>query len=182
MLFSFAHRAYREVDSVRTGNRLSQTLDRYLSARTPIWWIEADAPSSGASSEGKSPPDAGSGLGARSGDRAAAERRSGLPYLSSGEPTGQLQNFQPIACLWLGSATTPSDAEPQAYVLLLYVAPEHRRRGLATHLLHLAEAEAERRGDRQLGLQVQAGNTAAIALYEKLGYFTLSRWMGKPLG
>jgi len=164
LLLSFARRAYREIDPDRTGDRLPHTIERYLSGRTPLWWLEVEL---------KSEPDAEPDV-----SRTATAPRSGLPHRSASAPTGR---FQSIACLWLGNATTPNSAEAQAYVLLIYVAPEHRRRGLATYLLTLAEAEARQRGDRQLGLQVQADNAAAIALYEKLGYATLSRWMGKPL-
>jgi ribosomal protein S18 acetylase RimI-like enzyme len=63
----------------------------------------------------------------------------------------------------------------------LYVSPEHRRRGIATALLAIAQSWAEARGDRQIGLQVFANNPAAIALYEKMGYQTHSLWLTKPL-
>jgi len=87
----------------------------------------------------------------------------------------------PIACLWAGRATTPNQAQPQAYILLIYVDPQHRRKGIATALLQQAEAWAKQQQDQQIGLQVFSHNAAAIALYQKLGYQTAALWMTKVL-
>jgi ribosomal protein S18 acetylase RimI-like enzyme len=149
ILLKFARRAYREIEPERSGETLPKTIDRYLSQKTPIWWIETR-------------------------DQVESDTASiQLPHLRT--------SHNPIACLWLGTATTPTDDELRAYVLLIYVAPEHRRLGLATYLLEQAEAWAVQRGDRRIGLQVMAQNTAAIALYQKLGYATISQWMSKPV-
>jgi ribosomal protein S18 acetylase RimI-like enzyme len=64
---------------------------------------------------------------------------------------------------------------------MLYVSPAHRRQGIATALLKVAQVWAQQQGDRQLGLQVLGDNSAAIALYTKLGYRTHSLWLTKPL-
>ncbi|CDN14416.1 GCN5-related N-acetyltransferase [Richelia intracellularis] len=64
---------------------------------------------------------------------------------------------------------------------LLYVVPEHRRKGLATALMQHLETWAKQRGDRQLGLQVFTTSTPAINLYQKFGYQTQSLWMIKSL-
>jgi len=87
----------------------------------------------------------------------------------------------PIAGLWLGNAVDQEHGDRHSYVLALYVAPDHRRRGIATALLQVAQTWAQARGDRQIGLQVFANNEAAIALYRKLGYETHSLWLTKPL-
>lgn len=86
-----------------------------------------------------------------------------------------------IACLWLGTAVDQLKGDRHAYILLLYVMPEHRRRGIATHLMRHAESWAAARGDRQIGLQVFQRNTPALRLYETLGYQVQSLWMVKPL-
>ena len=55
-------------------------------------------------------------------------------------------------------------------ILDVAVAPEWRRRGLATWLLRFALAKAAREGARRAFLEVRRGNEPAIALYEKLGF------------
>ena len=87
----------------------------------------------------------------------------------------------PIAGLWLGSAIDQQRGDRHSYVLMLYVSPAHRRQGIATALLKVAQVWAQQQGDRQLGLQVLGDNSAAIALYTKLGYRTHSLWLTKPL-
>jgi N-acetylglutamate synthase len=50
------------------------------------------------------------------------------------------------------------------------VSPDHRRRGLATHLLAGAMDWAARNGVRNAYLQVDSDNAAALAMYEKAGF------------
>ncbi len=157
LLLKFARRAYREIEPKRSSETLPKTIDRYLSQTTPIWWIETR-------DETASNPAAAT---------AKAASIAQLPHFKT--------SHNPVACLWLGTATTPTDDELRAYVLLVYVAPEHRRQGLASYLLEQAEAWARQRGDHRIGLQVMAQNTAAIALYRKLGYTTISQWMSKSI-
>ncbi len=88
---------------------------------------------------------------------------------------------EPIACLWLGNAIDPHQGDRYGCILLLYVAPEHRRRGIATALLRQAQHWARGRGDQRLGLQVFANNAAAQSLYRKLGYDTTALWMTQAL-
>ena len=58
--------------------------------------------------------------------------------------------------------------QPQASIVFsVAVAPEHRRRGVATALMN---AWAEQAGDRTLFLQVLATNEAGLAFYEALGF------------
>jgi ribosomal protein S18 acetylase RimI-like enzyme len=52
----------------------------------------------------------------------------------------------------------------------LRVAALHRRRGVATALMHHAAEEAGTRGFRRLGLGVDVGNVPARRLYRKEGY------------
>jgi GNAT superfamily N-acetyltransferase len=92
-----------------------------------------------------------------------------------------LETSDPIAGLWLGSATEQGTGEQQAHILLLYVMPEHRRRGIGAALVRYAETWAKTRGDRQIGLQVFETNLPAMTLYQTLGYSTQSHWMTKSL-
>lgn len=88
---------------------------------------------------------------------------------------------QPVGCLWLGNAVDQQQGDRHSYVFALYVAPAHRRRGIATALLEHAQTWAQARGDRQIGLQVFAENAGARALYRKFGFQTHSLWLTKPL-
>lgn len=86
-----------------------------------------------------------------------------------------------IACLWLGTAIDQVRGDRYAHIFLLYVRPEHRRRGIASALMRRAHNFAKARGDRQISLQVFQSNDAAIHLYQNLGYQTQSLLMFKNL-
>lgn len=119
-------------------SHLAQTVDRYLSSRTPIWWVEK-----------------------------SSRPESSLP--------------QRIANLWLGSAVDLATGETYAHILTLYVQPAYRRQGLATALLHEAQDWAQKRGVRQIGLQVYSHNQPALALYRHLGFSAQSLGLLKPI-
>ena len=55
-------------------------------------------------------------------------------------------------------------------VMNLAVAPDARRRGLARWLLGFAMGKGAREGARRALLELRAGNRAALALYESLGF------------
>ena len=57
-----------------------------------------------------------------------------------------------------------------AYVTTLDVHPDHRRHGLARHLMGSAEAAAQRANLTTLRLHVSTDNSAAIAFYEAIGF------------
>ena len=96
------------------------------------------------------------------------------------QPSDQ-SSWNPISALWLGSAIDQGTGMRQSHILLLYVLPDHRRKGIGTALVRYAETWAKSRGDRQMGLQVFEANLSAMALYRALGYETQSRWMTKSI-
>jgi GNAT superfamily N-acetyltransferase len=55
-------------------------------------------------------------------------------------------------------------------VFSMLTGPEHRRRGLASTVLHRLAGWAHARGDRGMYLQVLAANAAARRLYARLGF------------
>lgn len=55
-------------------------------------------------------------------------------------------------------------------VSALWTAPDHRRRGLATTIVHALGHWAARHGARNVYLQVARGNTAALAAYARMGF------------
>lgn len=60
-------------------------------------------------------------------------------------------------------------AECGVYVGDLFVVPEHRRQGIARALLAALARAGHAQGARHLWLTAQAGNTAAHAVYRRLG-------------
>jgi [ribosomal protein S18]-alanine N-acetyltransferase len=64
-------------------------------------------------------------------------------------------------------------AVPDAELLKIAVAPLQRRCGVGTALLLRLEDFFRERGCETLFLEVRAANTAAIGLYQKLGYMTV---------
>ncbi|CEJ43542.1 GNAT family N-acetyltransferase [Umezakia ovalisporum] len=87
----------------------------------------------------------------------------------------------PVACVWVGNAIDQVQGYRHAHIFLLYVVPEHRRRGIGTALMNYVENWAIERGDGQIGLQVFTSNPGALNLYNHLGYQTQSLWMVKSL-
>jgi ribosomal protein S18 acetylase RimI-like enzyme len=108
-------------------------------------------------------------------------------YLSSDTPLWWVEwkmeaaKSVPVACLWMGNAIDLVSGDRHAYIFLLYVAPKHRRLGIAKVLMQQAQNEAKARGDRQIGLQVFAHNQVALDFYRHLGYQIQSFSFNKSL-
>jgi ribosomal-protein-alanine N-acetyltransferase len=71
------------------------------------------------------------------------------------------------------------------HIITLNVAPNYRKKGVATKLLGEVEGFLKRRGVGECRLEVREDNHAAIKLYHKLGYQTigkLERYYGKKHG
>jgi ribosomal protein S18 acetylase RimI-like enzyme len=81
----------------------------------------------------------------------------------------------------VGNAIDQVHGNRHAHIFILYVVPEHRRRGIGKALMQYVENWAIQRGDRQIGLQVFQSNKPALNLYNQLGYQTQSIWMVKFL-
>jgi ribosomal protein S18 acetylase RimI-like enzyme len=155
LLVKFMQRTYQELYPDQDFAHLARTVEQYFSKDTPLWWVD----------EG----DEGDV------DASAASRRVGEVKIKSGS------NQTPIACIWIGNAVDQLQGDRHAHIFLLYVVPEHRRRGIGTALMKYVENWAIQRGDRQIGLQVFHSNQPAVKLYDQLGYQTQSLWMIKPL-
>jgi ribosomal protein S18 acetylase RimI-like enzyme len=69
-----------------------------------------------------------------------------------------------------------STAAGWAGITAIDVAPGHRRRGLGSAVTAGLAAEAARRGIGQVFLQVEEGNAAARALYERCGFAAVHRY------
>lgn len=64
-----------------------------------------------------------------------------------------------------------------AHIMTAFIAPWARGHGLATQLFRAMIAQARREGYKRLNLDVRDTQTAAIALYERLGFV---RWGTNP--
>ncbi len=157
-LLKTMRRTYQELYPLQNFGHLAQTIEAYFSAQTPLWWVEL-LPQPGTSLE------AGAALNATA--------RQGLVGRSRPRYVG---------CLWMGTATDQVSGLRHAHIFLLYIQPEHRRRGLGRSLMRQAEVWAHGRGDRQISLQVFEHNAAALNLYRSLGYQSQSIALVKPLG
>jgi ribosomal protein S18 acetylase RimI-like enzyme len=60
--------------------------------------------------------------------------------------------------------------DDSAHLMLLAVAPQARRQGLGTALLHWLQQVAHCAGITRLSLEVREDNTGGIAFYERHGY------------
>jgi ribosomal protein S18 acetylase RimI-like enzyme len=85
----------------------------------------------------------------------------------------------------LRPATPWASNEHVLMIAGLAVTPSTQRKGVASALLEAAEAYASKRKVERLTLRVLSVNTAALALYERLGYETEGELRGEfrlPLG
>ncbi len=153
LLLNFMHKTYLELSPASSFSHLSQTIEQYFSRDTPLWWVEFPDQALRAHNESIVSPDS-------------------KPSVAKGKT---------IACLWLGTATDQLQGNRHTHIFLLYVAPEHRRKGIGRALMYQAEAWALAQGDCQIGLQVFQSNQPALNLYQQLGYRTQSLWMVKSL-
>ncbi|GAB3411337.1 GNAT family N-acetyltransferase [Flindersiella endophytica] len=84
------------------------------------------------------------------------------------------------AVLWQGCTDPAVRAAfpdcPEIYGL--HVEPRLRGRGIGTALVREAEARAERRGFRRVGISVDLDNSRAARLYERLGYHAAMEYRG----
>ncbi|MBM7832660.1 ribosomal protein S18 acetylase RimI-like enzyme [Agromyces cerinus] len=79
--------------------------------------------------------------------------------------------------LWIGPMSEPANW----YIWDVAIHETHRRRGLGSRVMQLAEEVAREQGAVNLRLNVFGYNTPAIRLYESLGYETAAIHMQKVL-
>lgn len=97
------------------------------------------------------------------------------------EPIAESNHQSFVGCLWMGKAIDQRDGTSYSHILLIFVAPQHRRRGLGKALLQVAKNYARSQGNRVIGLQVFTNNQAAINLYQNAGFLVQSVLMTKQL-
>jgi GNAT superfamily N-acetyltransferase len=155
LLVKFMRRTYRELYPDESLVHLAQTVEQYFSSETPLWWVEAEA---------QQPQE--------------LELEQDLKPIGF-RSTAPTQSPALVACLWLGTAVDQISGRQYPHIFLLYVSPEHRRRGIGAALMQHVEDWAKAKGEFQIGLQVFQHNQPALQLYQKLGYQPQSIWMVK---
>ncbi|HLM04103.1 MAG TPA: GNAT family N-acetyltransferase [Blastococcus sp.] len=89
------------------------------------------------------------------------------------------QDGRVLGGVW--AAVQGPDREGEAWIYFLWVDPAERRRGLGRRLVERTAADVRSRGAAHLALNVFGDNTAAIALYEALGFRVGAQQMTLPL-
>ncbi|MBD2487702.1 N-acetyltransferase [Aulosira sp. FACHB-615] len=164
LLVKFMQRTYQERFPQQDFAHLARTVEQYLSQDTPLWWVDVK--------------EAGE---TRSREQRGETYKTSAP-LSPSSPSSPLPPAPcPVACVWVGNAIDQVSGDRHAHIFLLYVVPEHRRKGIGKALMQHVEKWAIQRGDKQIGLQVFESNQPALNLYYQLGYQTQSLWMLKEL-
>ena len=97
-----------------------------------------------------------------------------LELLLKGENFGLTALCDGQTAAYVGIVAAP----PEADITNVATHPNFRRRGLAAALLTALKAEAKKRGIENIFLEVRRSNTAARALYEKLGFETVGERKG----
>ena len=121
------------------------------------------------------PGDASSSEAEAIADVAASFAGEYGPYLHKASPV--IVHGDELVAAVMTVHRAPWDDTPDcAFIIELFTAPEHRRAGLATTLL-AAAASAVAADDEFIALRVEASNTSAIRLYERLGF---EEWLGSP--
>lgn len=156
LLVKFMQLTYQELFPGQDFSHLAQTVEQYFSPETPLWWVDFIGKGQEAKGEGQEEESTPSLL---------------TPHSSPLK----------VACLWVGNAIDQVRSDRHTHIFLLYVKPEHRRRGIGKALMAYVENWASARGDRQISLQVFESNTAALNLYHRLGYLAQSLWLVKQM-
>ena len=81
---------------------------------------------------------------------------------------GTLPSPVPVEVGWLGNIVKAKVDVP--FIGNVAVAPQHRRRGVGTRLVRIAERVAQKWGDSWTFVAVDVENMRAVALYTRLGY------------
>jgi ribosomal protein S18 acetylase RimI-like enzyme len=120
----------------------------------------------------------------QSGFPSVTRQAGGVFFTAGSPPQAHLVGTIDGAVVGYIRLSVPSPLPEEAHVLAVHglaVAPEARRRGVATALLTAAEQRARERGARKLSLRVLSTNPDAIRLYTQLGFEQEGRLLGEFL-
>lgn len=109
----------------------------------------------------------------------ARERAAMATHRYSGIYAIALKDAGDVGHVWIAQRDTP--APLTFHILYITIDPAYRRRGIAEAAMEGVLREAHRRGVGAVTLNVAASNTAALALYAKLGFERFSRGLIKSI-
>ena len=118
--------------------------------------------------------------------RVEAERQT-AQLLADGVDTADTLLFvaedegRSVGWIWIGVPSTANGGD-SAWVYQVLVDAGERGKGYGRAIMRAAEQELARRGMTRIALNVFAGNTAAIQLYESLGFRVTAQLMAKKIG
>ncbi len=120
-------------------------------------------------------------------DRGAWERdfrRKLVPYIEGGRTEAWIAEDEAggfLGYLLLGESgwLTP---EPHGFIYDVWVAPDHRGKGIGKSLVSWAADWARARGYRKIKLEVAESNARARHVYEELGFTPERHYLGKLIG
>lgn len=120
-------------------------------------------------------------------DRAVWEkefRRKLAPYVEGGRTEAWIAEDAQGAFLGyvlLGEGGGFLTPEPHGFVFDVWVAPEHRGKGIGTHLVGWAKEWARSKGYRKIKLEVSETNARAQHVYDAAGFRTERRYLATTL-
>ena len=102
----------------------------------------------------------------------------------TGSPSSELfigidEKEERVGCFVL--RLRPDEGVSTAWIYLVFVEPDHRRKGVGTAMMVKAEEWALANGAISITLNVWPSNLDALHLYERTGYETEKIWMVKKL-
>ncbi len=121
-------------------------------------------------------------------DRAAWDRdfrRKLTPYVEGGRTETWIAEDAAgafVGYLLLGEGGGFLTPEAQGFIFDVWVAPEHRGKGIGKYLVSWAADWARSKGYRKIKLEVADSNPRARHIYEELGFRYERHYMGKLLG
>jgi len=132
------------------------------------------------------PGAGGGGGGARAPERFVADPHAAMLVAEADPPPGGgVMTGAVIGAVLVRAYDTPTDPtmvpRRRAHVEALVVDRRHRRAGVGRALMEAASTWARERGATEIVLTVWAGNQAAEAFYQRLGYQIVSRALSKPI-
>lgn len=98
-----------------------------------------------------------------------AEWSKRTAYMSSEKGIGFLATENELPCGIIGAFLDQQEPD-KAQIVSMWVAPEHRRRGIGTALIEAVRSWSRARGVRKLCLLVTNCNQAAVEFYKRNGF------------